>query len=76
MVNTAGITTFGGAVGGTTPLASVTTNAAGSTDINGGVINTTGIQLFNDAVTLSANAVLTKHGGGRYHAGIDGEQGV
>jgi len=33
-----GVTTFGGAVGGLRPLASLTTDAAGSTDVNGSPI--------------------------------------
>ncbi len=58
-VNTGGITTFGGAVGNTGILASLTTNAAGSTAINGGSIHTSGAQTYNDAVTLDGNTVLT-----------------
>jgi len=52
-------TTFGGAVGGTTALASLTTDAAGSTAINGGSVRTSGAQTYNDAVTLGANSNLT-----------------
>ena len=58
-VNTAGTTTFGGIVGGTKTLSSVTTDAAGSTAINGGAITTTGGQAFNDPVTIGANTTLT-----------------
>jgi len=47
-VNTAGTTMFGAAVGGTTALASVTTDAAGSTALNGGSITTSGAQTYND----------------------------
>jgi len=61
-VNTAGVTTFGGAVGGTTALTSITTNAGGSTAINGGAITTSGAQTYNDAVTLGADATLTTSG--------------
>src|SRR5439155_22839091 len=57
--NTAGTTTFGGAVGATNALTSVTTNAAGSTVINGLTITTSGAQTYNDAVTLGANTTLT-----------------
>ena len=52
-VNTAGTTTFGGAVGGTTALTSVTTDAPGSTAINGGSVTTSGAQTYNDAVTVT-----------------------
>ncbi|HWS26621.1 MAG TPA: MBG domain-containing protein, partial [Xanthomonadales bacterium] len=58
VVNTTGTTTFAGAVGGTTALTSLTTNAGGTTSI-GGNVTTTGVQTYNDAVTLTGNAVLT-----------------
>jgi len=58
-VNTGGTTTFGGAVGGATPLTSLTTDSAGSTAVNGGSINTSGSQAYSDGVTLGANATLT-----------------
>jgi hypothetical protein len=54
-----GITQFAGAVGGGTALASLVTNAGGSTAIDGGVITTTGVQTYADAVTLGASSVLT-----------------
>src|SRR5262249_56455996 len=54
-----GVTTFGGAAGATHALASVTTNADGSTRINGGVVLTTGDQSYDDAVTLGAAATLS-----------------
>lgn len=52
-------TTFTGAVGAATALTSLTTDAGGTTAINGGSIRTTGAQLFNDAVTLGADTTLT-----------------
>ena len=61
-VNTAGITKFLGSVGTTAELTSLTTDAAGSTQINGGIVNTSGAQTYNDPVTLGANAVLTSSG--------------
>src|SRR5262249_30689973 len=63
-VDSADTTTFGGAVGGTTALTSVTTDAAGSTAINGGGVTTTGAQTYNDQVTLGADATLTSTGSG------------
>src|SRR5437588_765924 len=63
-VNTAGTTTFGGAVGNSTALASVTTDAAGSTAINGGSVATTGTQTYNDDVTLGAGTTLSSSGAG------------
>ncbi len=46
-----GTTTFGGAVGGTTALSSLTTDVGGTTALNGGSVSTTGAQTYNDAVT-------------------------
>jgi hypothetical protein len=70
--NTQGLTvdaataTFGNKVGNTTALASLTTEdlsggvaGTGATDINGGVVTTSGAQTYNDPVTLGANTVLT-----------------
>src|SRR5207249_4373216 len=52
VVNTSGTTTFGGAVGGSTALASLTTNTGGHTALNAGSVTTTGNQLYNDVVAL------------------------
>ena len=73
VVNTSGLTTFGGAVGGTTQLTSLTTDAAGSTQLDGNV-GTTGAQTYNDAVTLGANATLSSSGNGAidFASTIDG----
>ena len=59
-INDSGTTTFGGAVGGSTALTSLVTDAGGSTAINGGSIKTTDAagQVFGDAVTLGANTTL------------------
>jgi mucin-19 len=45
-------------VGGTTALTSLTTNAGGTTAINGGVVTTSGAQTYNDAVTVNADLAL------------------
>ena len=50
-----GTTTFNGAVS----VASLTTNAGGTTAINGGSVTTTGAQSYGDAVTLGAATTLT-----------------
>ncbi len=63
-VNTTGATTFGNAVGGTTALASVTTNAGGTTTISGGLVRTTGAQTYNDAVAAGVATTFTSTGGG------------
>ena len=60
-VNTPGVTKFSGAVGGGTRLASLTTDTAGSTEIAGGRIATTGAQSYGDAVTLDANTTLSSN---------------
>ena len=58
-VNTAGTTTFGGAVGGGgNALLSIATDAPGATAINGGSIVTTTTQSFNDAVTREVRPLL------------------
>src|SRR5262249_42406426 len=58
VVNTTGATTFGGNVGSTTALTSVTTNAGGTTSI-GGNVTTTGAQTYNDAVSLTGGGTRT-----------------
>ena len=58
--------TFALAVGGTTPLASLTTNANGTTRLGGGAtmaVSTTGTQSYNDAVVLLSNTTLSAAGG-------------
>ncbi|HEX2828326.1 MAG TPA: filamentous hemagglutinin N-terminal domain-containing protein [Burkholderiales bacterium] len=62
-VNTTGGTMFAGAVGGTTNLASLTTDGGGTTLIAGGAVTTTGAQSYNDAVTLFSNTVLNAGAG-------------
>jgi autotransporter-associated beta strand protein len=52
-------TTINSVVGGSTPLAAITTNTLGTTYINGGAITTTGASTYNDAVVLGANTTLT-----------------
>ncbi len=61
-VNASGTTTFGGVVGGNTALASLTTNAGGSTALNAGAVTTSGAQTYNDAVTLGADTTLAGAG--------------
>jgi hypothetical protein len=58
-VNGSGATVFGSAVGGTQALLSVTTNAGGTTAINGGSVKTSGAQTYNDPVSLGANTTVT-----------------
>jgi autotransporter-associated beta strand protein len=58
-----GITIFNGAVGSLVPLTSLTTDAAGATFINGGTVDTTADQTYNDAVSIGSNTVITSAGG-------------
>src|SRR5207253_8677061 len=54
-----GTTTFNFAVGNSTALTSLTTNAGGTTAINGGAVTTTAAQTYGDNVTLGAATILT-----------------
>ncbi|MBI1346897.1 hypothetical protein GC163_11480 [bacterium] len=58
-VNTSGLTDFQGTVGNSQALASLITDAAGTTQIGGGSIRTVGAQTYNDAVLLTNDALLT-----------------
>ncbi|CAO3455988.1 hypothetical protein [Azospirillum argentinense] len=64
VINSKGATQFTGTVGGTTALASLTTDAGGTTSLRNVV--TTGAQTYNDAVTLnglySAGGAFTANG--------------
>ena len=53
-INTTGDTTFTRAVGNTTALTTLATDASGTTYINGGAITTSSTQTYGDAVVLSA----------------------
>jgi filamentous hemagglutinin family protein len=63
-VNAAGITRFGGAVGNTTALNNLVTDANGTVEINGGGVTTVGNQNYGDQLTLGADATLTSTNGG------------
>ena len=60
-INTSGQTILGGAVGATTPLSSLTTDAGGSTRLGGGSVSTDGFQTYNDPVQLTAATTLTSN---------------
>ena len=62
MIDTAGVTRFNDTVGGASPLASLTTNSAGSTRLNANITTVGAIQ-FNDVVTITNNVVLNSQGG-------------
>jgi mucin-19 len=86
IINTSGATTFGGVVGGITPLTSILTQdstgaafsgvAGDITAINGGAVTTTGAQTYNEHVTLGANTILTSTTIGDITIGVLGPNGV
>ena len=53
-----GVTKFNGAVGATDPLYWLWTDGFGSTQINGGSVTTTSLQIYDDPVTLGADTTL------------------
>ena len=57
-LNSAGVTNLQGAIGSDTALASITTDANGTTQV-GGNITTTGLQSFGDAVVLTNGVALS-----------------
>ncbi len=58
VVNTNGNTVFTGAVGASSALQALTTDAPGTTKINGGTVTTVGTQTYNDALVLGAATQL------------------
>ncbi|MDP2923007.1 MAG: hypothetical protein Q8O30_04730, partial [Candidatus Omnitrophota bacterium] len=70
-VNDSGITLFNGVVGGVSPLASIITDALGTTDIQAD-ISTTGAQTYNDPITLSNDVTLTGVGVG-FNSTVDSD---
>ena len=62
VANVSGATTFSGAVGGSTALASITTDGPGTVVFGGGSVATTGAQTYGEAATLTANTTLTGTG--------------
>lgn len=56
-VNSAGLTRFGAAVGGTSALASLSTDAAGTLQL-GSNVTTSGAQTYGEALTLTGNVTL------------------
>ena len=64
VVNTTGITTFGGAVGRTVPLAAITTSVGGTTNVNGGLVRTTGSQTWLDNVVMPVDTAFLSDASG------------
>jgi hypothetical protein len=58
VANSTGATTFTGAVGVGTALASLQTNAGGSTQINGGSVTTTGAQSYGDTINTGGTTTF------------------
>lgn len=63
-VNTNGTTSFTQSVGATKELASLTTDAGGTTEISGATMKTTGNQTYNDAVNLHTAVTFETTTGG------------
>ncbi|MEO8063936.1 MAG: YDG domain-containing protein [Pseudomonadota bacterium] len=70
VVNDSGATVFGGLVGGSTALTSITTDAPGTVAVNTTAVTTTAAQTYNENMTLGANVAF--NGIGLNFAGIDG----
>ncbi|TVQ23508.1 MAG: hypothetical protein EA383_14030, partial [Spirochaetaceae bacterium] len=62
-VNSTGTATFTGAVGSGTPLTSITTNAGGSTNIDGGGVTTIGDHDYGNAVVIGAATTFAADAG-------------
>ncbi|MCB0969030.1 MAG: hypothetical protein KDB37_19540, partial [Ilumatobacter sp.] len=76
-VNTGGATNFFTPVGATTPLTSITTDAAGTTVFTGAAITLSGnTATFNDAVILTADTLITDAGGVSFNNTVDGAFGL
>lgn len=72
--NTPGVTTFGGAIGGTTALTSLITDAFGTTTISTGSIKVDGNTInFNDAVTLTKDLTITETGDVTFAKTVDSD---
>ena len=59
VVNATGTTAFAAAVGGSYVLASLSTDAGGTTTLNGGSVKTSGTQTYADAMILGDDTTLT-----------------
>ena len=68
------VVVFGGAVGGSTPFATVASNGAGKVLLNGGSVTTVGAQRYDGALLLGANTVLTG-AGATFSGGVNGAIG-
>lgn len=78
VINTVGNTNFEDTVGNSAALASLTTNTGGTTNINGGIVNTTGSQTYHDDVVLGVSTVFTSNTTGdiTYNASVTGGAGI
>ncbi|QDT88852.1 LamG-like jellyroll fold domain-containing protein [Gimesia algae] len=78
IISTAGDTIFGGSAGNTDPLSTLTTNNGGTTYINGGLVQTTGAQLYQDDVVLGVSTVFISNTSDdiTYNASVTGGDGI
>jgi hypothetical protein len=74
-VNSAGATTFNGAVGGVAALMNLVVNSV-STALNGGAVTTSGNQTYNEAVSLGANATLNTGSNISFMNGVSGNNNL
>ncbi|MBL7043717.1 MAG: hypothetical protein ISR77_34115, partial [Pirellulaceae bacterium] len=63
-LDSTGTTDINGVIGGDVAVASLTTNAGGTTEIGANISAQGSTQTYNDPVTLTANVSLTDSGGG------------
>jgi len=69
--------TYGGAIGGTTPLTSLTTTSTGTINIASNITTANGLIDFNGAVSLTGNSVISSGAGAGnidFSSTIDGNQ--
>jgi hypothetical protein len=71
-VSAAGPTAFKGAVGGGTPLASLTVNGGSTATFFGGLVKTTAAQIYDDAVLLGAATTFDAGGPLTFNNTVDG----
>ncbi len=74
-IETGGVVSFGAAVGAAVPLAAFETDAGGKTVVAGGLVRTTGAQIYRDSVELGAATAFRSlvDGGLRFFETLFGE---
>lgn len=75
-INASGATLLSGPVGASSILASLITDAAGSTRLDGGTVDTTGNQIYGDVLIIGADTVLTVGGNLGFGSTVDDADGT